>query len=174
MKNQSVVAVFHNHSAAERAVKGLERAGIDLKKISIVGKDYHTEEHVTGYYNNGDRMKYWGKTGAFWGGLWGLLFGSAFFFVPGLGPLAMGGPVVSWFVGALEGAVVVGGLSALGAALYGAGIPKDSVLRYETALRSDRFLVLVHGSAEETEKAREVLDGFDAVEVEAHEAVTAE
>ena len=46
--------------------------------MSIVGKDYHTGEHVVGYYNVGDRMKYWGKQGAFWGGISGMLFGFAF------------------------------------------------------------------------------------------------
>jgi hypothetical protein len=35
-----------------------------------VGKEYHTEEQVVGHYNTGDRMKYWGKMGAFWGGIW--------------------------------------------------------------------------------------------------------
>ena len=49
----------------------------DLTKC--IGRDYHTDENVIGYYNAGDRMKYWGKLGAFWGGFWGLLFGSAFF-----------------------------------------------------------------------------------------------
>jgi hypothetical protein len=89
-------------------------------------------DHVVGYYNVLDRMKVWGKTGAFWDGLWGLLFGSAFFWIPGLGPLLVAGPLVSWFVGALQGAIVVGGLSTIGAGLYSLGIPKDSILRYET------------------------------------------
>lgn len=80
-----------------------------MKKLSIVGKDYHTEEHVVGYYNAGDRMKVWGKLGAFWG----LLFGSAFFVIPGIGPLIVFGPLGGWMVGALQGAAVVGGLSAL-------------------------------------------------------------
>ena len=71
-----------------------------MKKLSIVGKDYHTDEHVVGYYNAGDRMMYWGKLGAFWGGLWGMRFGSAFFFVPGVGPLLVAGPLVTWIVGA--------------------------------------------------------------------------
>ena len=60
-----------------------------MKKLSIVGKDYHTEEHVVGYYSTGDRMLYWGELGAFWGGFWGLLLGSAFFWVPGIGPLVV-------------------------------------------------------------------------------------
>jgi len=83
-KNNSVVAVFKSHTEAETAVKELQQSGFDMKKLSIVGRDYHTDENVVGYYNNGDRMKYWGKLGAFWGGFWGLLFGSAFFFVPGV------------------------------------------------------------------------------------------
>ena len=106
-----------------------------MKKMSIVGKDYHTDEQVVGYYNTGDRMKYWGKMGAFWGGIWGWLFGAAFFMIPGLGPILVAGPLVAWIVGALEGAVLVGGLSALGAGLYSIGIPKDSVVKYETALK---------------------------------------
>ena len=61
-----------------------------MKKLSIVGKDYHTEENVVGYYTTGDRMKYWGKLGAFWGGFWGMLFGSAFFWLPGIGDGACG------------------------------------------------------------------------------------
>ena len=42
-------------------MRQLQRAGFDLKKLSIVGKDYHTEEDVVGYYNTGDRMKRWGS-----------------------------------------------------------------------------------------------------------------
>jgi len=140
------VAIFPTHESAETAVKELQRAGVDMKSLSIVGRDYHTEEQVVGYYNHGDRMKAWGKRGAFWGGLWGAVFGSAFFMIPGIGPLVLAGPIVSWLVGALEGAVVVGGLSVLGAALYNVGIPKDSVLNYERALKADQFVVVVHGA----------------------------
>src|ERR1700739_1905215 len=123
----AVVAVYDTHSAAEDAIGELKKSAFDMTKVSIVGKDYHTEENVVGYYNAGDRMKYWGSMGAFWGGLWGLLVGAAFFWVPGIGPLLVAGPVAAWIIGALEGAVVVGGLSVLGAALYSAGIPKHSI-----------------------------------------------
>jgi hypothetical protein len=155
-RNNAVVAVYKSHAEAEAAVKKLNESGFDMKQLSIVGRDYHTEENVVGYYNAGDRMKYWGKTGAFWGGIWGLLFGSAFFFIPGVGPLVMAGPVVVWIVGALEGAIVVGGLSAIGAGLYSMGIPKDSVLQYETALKTGKYVVIAHGGAKETAHAREI------------------
>src|ERR1035441_434805 len=148
-KLESVVAIFHTHTDAEQAVKDLQHAGIDMHSVSIVAKDYHTDEQVVGYYNAGDRMKRWGKTGAFWGGFWGLLFGSAFFAIPGIGPVLVAGPLVAWILGALESAVVVGGLSAIGAGLYSIGIPKDSIVEYETAIKSDKFLVLAHGTADE-------------------------
>ena len=156
-KSDAVVAIYKSHSQAEDAVKELQRSGFDMGRLSIVGRDYHTDEHVVGYYNTGDRMKYWGKQGAFWGGVWALLFGSAFFWVPGLGPLLVAGPLVSLVVGALESAAVVGGLSALGAGLYGLGIPKDSILSYETAIKTGKFLLLVHGTHEETARAHDII-----------------
>jgi len=167
-KQNSTVAIFHDHIGAEQAVKELQKAGFDIKKLSLVGKDYHSDKHVVGYYNTGDRMRYWGKLGAFWGGLWSLLFGSAFFLVPGIGPIVVGGPIVSWIVGALEGAAVVGGISAVGAALYSIGIPKDIVLRYETSLKANKFLLVVHGTADEVERASSILQGTGALETTVH------
>ena len=116
-ETNSIVAIYDTHSQAEEAVKNLQKSGFDMTKLSLVGKDYHSEEDVTGYYNTGDRMKYWGKIGAVWGGFWGLLFGAAFFAIPGIGPVLVAGPLVAWIVGALEGAAVVGGLSGGGGRL---------------------------------------------------------
>lgn len=168
-KNNSVVAVYPTHTAAEAAVKELQQSGFDMKKLSIVGRDYHTNEHVVGYYNAGDRMKMWGKTGAFWGGLWGFLIGSAFFWIPGLGPIMVAGPLISWIVGTLEGAIVVGGLSAIGAGLYSLGIPKDSILEYETALKADKFVLIAHGTLDETTRAKEILSRTDPESLEHHQ-----
>lgn len=159
-------AIYPTHQEAETAIRELERSGFDMKKLSIVGKDYHTEEHVTGYYTTGDRMMAWGKFGAFWGGLWGLLFGSAFFLIPGIGPVLMAGPVVAAIVSGLEGAAVVGGVSALGAALVGLGVPKNSAIAYERELAAGKFVLIVHGTREETAKASSLL------QLTSHEGVT--
>jgi hypothetical protein len=51
----------------------------------------------------------------------------------------------------------VGGVSALGAALTQIGVPKNQVIKYETAIKVDKYVLLVHGSAEEVAKARTVL-----------------
>ena len=153
-------------------MKELQKAGFDMKKLSIVARDYHAEEHVVGYYNTGDKVRYWGKLGAFWGGFWGLLVGSAFLFVPGLGPIVVGGPLVSWIVGALEGAAVLGGLSAVGAALYSLGIPKDSILIYESSLKANKFLVIAHGTTEEIDRVHDILQGTEWGKAEVHRGGT--
>ena len=168
----SVVATFDNHSQVEIAIKALQTSGFDMRRLSVVGKNYHTEEHVVGYYTTGDRMKYWGKLGAFWGGVWGFIFGSAFFFIPGIGPLVVGGPLVSWIVGALEGATLYGGLSAFGAGLFDIGIPKDSIVKYQTSLRSGKLLLVAHGTPDEVKRAKDVLQGAGAA-VEAHAPLVA-
>lgn len=172
-KHNSAVGLFSNHQDAESAVKELQKCGYDMKKLSVVGKDYHSEENVIGYYNTGDRMATWGKFGLFWGWIWGLLFGSAFFLIPGIGPVMVGGPLVSYMIGALEISVITGGLTALGGALASIGIPNDSVIRYETALKADKFILIVHGTLQEVAKAKDILMQNSAEEANVHE-VTAD
>jgi hypothetical protein len=160
----SVIAVYDSHDQAEKAVKELQEAGFDMKKLSIIGKGYETEDQVIGFYNAGDRMKHWGKYGAFWGGIWGLIVGSALLVVPAVGPVFIAGAVVA----ALEGATVVGGMTVIGAALYSLGVPKNSVIRYESALKAAKFLVAVHGTSEEVEKARDILETVGSGDVRIH------
>jgi uncharacterized membrane protein len=169
----SVVAVFGQHSTAENAIKELKKGGFDIKKLAVVGRDYQTEEDVVGFYNTGDRMKYWGKWGAFWGGLWGLLIGAAFLIIPGVGPVVAAGSIVASIVAALEGAAVVGGLGVLGAGLYSLGIPKNSIVNYETSIKAGKFVLVAHGSAAEAAKARELLKDSGAEQIESYEPSTA-
>jgi hypothetical protein len=172
MSDDTMVAVFANHEQAEQAVKDLAAAKFDMKQLSIVGKGYHTEEQVVGFYNTGDRMKFWGKRGAFWGGLWGLFFGGVFLMVPVVGQVMVLGYLATVIASAVEGAVVVGGVSALGAALAGLGVPKDSVLQYETALKADEFLVTAHGSAQELGRAKVIVAAAGAASVELHNSAS--
>jgi hypothetical protein len=170
LSENSVVALFDQHTQAEEAVRQLQQAGFDMKALSIVGKGYHTDEDVVGYYTACDRMQYWGKNGAFWGGLWGLLFGSAFFMIPGIGPIVAAGPIVAWVVAALEGAVVVGGISAIGAGLYSIGIPKHSILKYETSLKAGKYMLVAHGTPDQVTRAKMILGASGASEAELHMA----
>jgi hypothetical protein len=149
--------VFNTHVEAEEAIQTLSRAGFDVTQLSLIGKGYHSEEHPIGFYTAGDRIRSWGGIGAFWGGIWGLLLAPAVFFLPGIGLVALAGPVVAALVGALEGAVVVGGLSALGGALMQIGVSEDRVIKFETALKVDKYVLMIHGGPEDIATARAVL-----------------
>ncbi len=162
-ESSAVIAAYNSHVQVESAVKELQNSGFDMNKLSIVGNDHHTEEHLVGYYNDGNR--HWGKLAIFWNGL---LFGAVFFAVPDRGPVLVAGPLASWIIAALEGTAVVGGVSAIGAGLCSIGIPKDRVLKYETTLKASQFLLLAHGTAEEVAKARGVLARTNPVEMSMH------
>jgi hypothetical protein len=169
--NNATIAIFSDHLAAEAAVKKLAQAGFDMKSLSVVGQGFHTEEKVVGFYNAGDRVKLWGTRGAFWGGFWGLFFSGAFIATPVVGPVIVLGYLAAAVIAALEGVVVVGGVSALGAALYGIGIPKDSVIDYEAAVKADNFLVMAHGATADMARAKEILGTAVASRVDSHSGV---
>ena len=168
-KNNAVVAVFGDHHGAEAAIRQLARDGLDMKHFSIVGKGYHTEEKVVGFYNTGDRVKFWGQNGATWGALWGLFFGGILVTVPIVGPVMVLGHFAAMVFAAIEGAIIVGGLSALGAAMFSLGIPKDSVIQYEEALKADGFLIMAHGPVAEMAQARTILESMKPLQIDVHE-----
>lgn len=170
-KNDAVVAVFSDHNGAEAAIRKLAGGGLDMKHFSIVGKGYHTEETVIGFYNTGDRIKFWGQNGAVWGGLWGLFFGGILMTVSPIGPVMVLGHLAAMVFAAIEGAVIFGGLSALGAAMFSIGIPKDSVIQYEQALKADGFLIVAHGPVEEMARAKSMLETMNPIDIDLHRDV---
>jgi hypothetical protein len=153
----SALYVFNTHPDAQDAIRSLGRSGFDVKELSLIGKGHNSEQAPIGFYTGGDRILTWGSIGAAWGGIWGVLLAPAIFFLPGFGLVAMAGPIVAALVGALEGAVVVGGLTALGAALTQIGIPDNQAIKYETALKAEKYLLMVHGTSGNAIKARSVL-----------------
>lgn len=169
MQEPSVVAVYDSHTGAEAGIKALQQAGLDMKRLSIVGKDLHTEEHALGSSTSGDRIRFWGARGAFWGSLWGILFGSAFFVIPAVGPIVVMGPLAA-LVGALEGAAVGGAAGLLSAALANLGIPRDSVVKYELDVKAGKFLILAQGTTDMITHARMVLEDSGPSQLVAHAA----
>jgi hypothetical protein len=161
----SVFAVYRTHADAEEAVKVLYRSHFDMTRISLAGKDCYSEEHVVGYYKTGDRMLCWGRLGAFWSAIWGILSGAAFFAIPAMGPVLVAGPLVGSIVAALDDAGGATGLNALGAALRAIGLSSDKVLKCESALEADNYVLVVHGTEDEVVAARRMLITTDAANV---------
>ena len=166
--DNSCVALYSTHVQTETAMRALQNAAFDVKNISIIGKGCHEKDHPVGLYNIDERTSLWGMQSEFWTGVWSLLFGTALFWIPGLGSVVMAGPVVAVLVSALEGAMTVSGVSVIGAALYGIGIPRDSIVLYETALKSNHYLLILHGAQKEVERAHEVLVASEPSDVAIH------
>jgi len=166
----SCIAIFKTHQEAELAISELEHAGFDMQKLSVVGKGYEKEENVLGYYNGVDRVKRWGKQGAIWGGLWGILFSPAAMCVPVAGTLTAGVLLFSTVVGGVSTAFFTGGVTVIGAALYSIGIPKNSIIHYETEIKLKKYLLIVRGTRAEVEQARDILDLTKNLEVAVHSA----
>jgi uncharacterized membrane protein len=158
-QRNATVAVYGDLDQAEEAVRTLERGGFEMAQLSIVARGMNEERHVIGFDTPAVRAGRWAR----WGGLWGVLFG-AFIFLPGVGPVAVGGYLTYLLITAVVGA----GFGALTASLSTIGIPADAVIRYETALRADKQLLIAHGTTADVERAREILAETAAESVEVH------
>lgn len=162
----TIVAHFPSHTEAETVVRELQQQGFDMQKLSIVGKDYQTNEQVRGFLSWQDTSKAGATGGAYWGtffgGLFGILVGAGVIFIPGMAPLVIAGPITGVLAGWLEGTIVGGaGAAAIGGlagALGGLGIPKNEVLKYETKIQAGEFIILVTGTNEDVTQAKQMLD----------------
>lgn len=154
-------------------MKELAATGFDMKQLSVVGKDHQTEEKFVGFCTTGDRIKFWGTRRAFWDGFWGLFLGRLFMTIPVVGHVVVLGYLATVAASAIETAVMVGGLSALDAALYSIGVPKDSVIQYEVAVKADGFLVMAHGTAEEVARAKALLGTANPSRLDVHAGMKA-
>jgi len=167
----SIISVFTSHDQARAVIKNVQSAGMDTTILSIVGRGDHNDCQAAGFYTSGDRIKVWGANGSFWAGVWGVLFGAAFFWVPGFGPLLVAGPFVHTLLGALGGVALVGSKSALAAALGSIGVHKNAVRQYEEDLKADKLLLIAYGAPRQVDLIGEIFDQCNAAATVAYDFV---
>jgi hypothetical protein len=156
-----VIGVYDSLDDARGAVEQLQREGVPIDDISIVG-NLEKERTVHGFVTAEETAKEGVRLGATVGGLFGLLSGTAFFFVPGVGPLVVVGPLASALLGAGEGAVTGG----LFGALLGKIMEAKRIPKYEEHVRNRKYLVVVRADPETVERLQEAVQGTAATEVE--------
>jgi tetrahydromethanopterin S-methyltransferase subunit G len=153
----SIIAVYRDHESAEEAVRRLEADGIDMKNVSIIGKDFEAVERPVGFVTTGSVAKDGAKVGALSGGLFGLLVGAAFLVVPGIGPVIIAGPLAAALLGGVEGALGGAALGGLTGALVGLGVSKDKAIRYEADVKAGKYLVTLDGDAAQVQRTQFLL-----------------
>ena len=170
-QDQAVVASFLNHGDAEAAVLRLAEGGLPINQISIIGRNFETHEDIQGFYRPADAAREGAGQGAWFGGIFGLMMGAmGFFILPVVGGLMIIGPLAGMVAGAIAGA----GVGALINGLVAAGVPRDQALKYQERLQAGEFLVVVHGNAEATAKAHEILHGTTQTHLQMHDAAIGE
>jgi hypothetical protein len=154
----SVVAVYPDHAAAERAIRKLHQEGFAMADLSIVGRNFEMSEEPVGFVSYSDYAKAGAETGAWFGGLFGLFIGAAFLVLPGLGPIVVAGPIAAAIVAGFEGALAGAALGGLAGALVGWGVPKERALRFESHVKGGKFLVIARGTPDAIARARHLLE----------------
>jgi uncharacterized membrane protein len=165
----SIVAVYPDHAAAEQAVRRLHEEGFAMADLSIIGRDFQMSEEPVGFVDTSQYAKAGAGTGAWFGGLFGLMVGAGLVLVPGVGPVVVAGPLAAALMAGLEGAIAGTALGGLAGALVGWGIPKDRALHYERHIQGGKFLVLVRGVPGAIARARELLAPHGPEDVNVYE-----
>ena len=168
MAEHSVVGVYKALGAAEAAVRSLGDGGFPIQKVSIIAKNLEDDRRIHGYVTACDVARSSASTGAWVGGVFGLLAGAAFLWVPGFGPLIVAGSLASALLGGIEGAVAGAAVTGVFGWLLGLGVSQDKILKYEEAVKAGKFLVIAHGPADTVGKARKILAGSGAEPLEMH------
>jgi hypothetical protein len=161
-RQATVIAVYPDHASAEDAVRRLQKEGIPMANMSIIGKDFQAVDKPIGFITTGDVAKSGAKVGAWTGGLFGLLVGAAFLILPGVGPVVIAGPLAAALLGGIEGAIAGAAFGGLTGALVGLGISKDKAIRYESQVKAGKFLVSVQGDGQQIEHAKSLLSSGKA------------
>ena len=151
--HETVVGVYEDHSAAEDAVRRLQKNGIPMENISIIGKKFQTIEKPIGFVPTGTVAREGAMVGAWTGGIFGLLIGAAFLILPGVGPVIVAGPLAAALLSGVEGALAGATFGGLTGALVGLGISRPEAILYEAQVKAGKLLVTVHGSPEQAQRA---------------------
>jgi uncharacterized membrane protein len=162
-QNRIIVAVYRNEVEAKDTLERLMDMNCPMDMISVLGQVHASGDDTLGIYhlNVGDRIQAWGKYGAFWGGLWGVLLGAAgLFIIPGLGPVAAAGFIVETLVtGAAVGVSTIAGaaaLSQLAIAFHRSGIADEKILTLHQAIQDGKYVLMLRGTELEVAQWREI------------------
>lgn len=159
----STVGIYNSHNKAVAAVRQLQEDGFPVENISLVGRAKIEDDHLH-VTETETVLETTTAVGSVFGTILGVLAGMSLVAVPGLGVLYAAGALV----GAAGGFSIGTASGGLAGVLLSLGIGKDGVLSYNQHLKAGKFLVVVHGTQADVDKAHEILHTTDHHEVNKH------
>jgi len=159
MERSTVVGVFRDRDAAERAIDTLRHNGFRDDDIGFVMRDHEGNEGDT---ERGSHAGEGAVSGILAGaGIGGIIAAAASLLIPGFGPVIAGGILATVLGGAAIGAAAGGILGAL----VGMGVPEEEARYYEGEFNEGRILVTVK-AGDRYQAARDILRREGAYDVE--------
>ena len=169
---QTIIGVFDNLNAAERAINDLKITGFTPDSVSILTRDNTTAASAADTTDieretEGNEAGKGAVTGALGGGTLGavlgwVLAGGAAVVIPGIGPIIAAGILGATVTGALVG----GSVGSISAALAGSGIPEEHAQAYEEHIRGGRTVVSAAApNGLLAQNARDVFERNNAIDI---------
>ncbi|MDX1994098.1 MAG: YsnF/AvaK domain-containing protein [bacterium] len=166
-----VTALYDDFASAQAAVQALMDAGFQRDNISIIANDasneyasqLQTAGTSSGRTGSEDAVK--GGQGAGFGLVVGALVGAGAMLIPGIGPVLAAGPLASALIGGGVGAAAGALTGGATAALVKTGLDEETAGYYAEGIRRGGTLVVAHTSDEEADRAVDILNDYDPVDV---------
>ncbi len=153
--NNLIAAVFDDPDSAKVLVERLIEEDFPMDQISLLHRAGGEGDDFLGiaYNDERERIKVWGKYGALWGAVGGLLVGaSGLLLIPGVGPLLVAGPLLDIIAGATIGTGVMAGaavVTRLTIALRRMGMPEDKLELLHQAIMDGKTVLILHCGADD-------------------------
>lgn len=151
MRNKKLfIAHYHSKQQTDDAVKKLKNNGYDIRKLSVIGNDCYTEEHVLGYHTFYDKIEKWISLGLLLViAVSGAMFASVYFF-----NLGISHPYFKIPIELTAAAVILGLLFPL----MGLAFSKNTSIKYKIEIKSQNYRLYTRETNSQIEKMRTLLE----------------
>jgi len=162
-----LVAVLGDRIQAEAAYSALEKEGLAMDKVTILGRGYKSADEF-GLIDPNEQAIKQAKFMAFWLVPFGFFAGAAFSLVTKLNTFAWAGEIGNHLIGGVLGAIG-GGMGSIFAGggtglIFGGG----DALPYRNRLNAGKYLIVVKGSETLTRQATNILRQFEPENIQGY------
>lgn len=162
-----LVAVLPDRIQAEAAYSALEKEGLPMEQVAILGRGYKSADEY-GLIDPNEEAGKQAKLMATWLVPFGFAAGFLFNTITGLSIVSWAGDFGNHFIGGLFGAIA----GAMGSVFVGGGVGlmfrSGDALPYRNRLNAGKYLVVVKGSESLTRRATSIIRPFEPENIQGY------
>ncbi|MBE9094423.1 hypothetical protein [Tychonema sp. LEGE 07203] len=162
-----LIAVLPDRMQAEAAYCALEKEGLPMKQVSILGRGYKTADEF-GLIDPNQQANKQAKLMAIWLIPFGFIAGVTFSLITELKTFAWAGEIGDHLIGGVLGAIAGGMGSVFVGGAGGMAFGSGDALPYRNRLNAGKFLIAVKGTDDLTGKAANILQQFEPENIQGY------